>query len=91
VTVPANIDEACARRSHADYVRFLDIAFASASEANYLIGLSHQLGFLSDDQERRCREFSLSTVRTLRKLIAALDDNRQSKARRDENPSRGVK
>ena len=72
VSIPANIVEGSARLSHADYVRFLDIACASACEADYLIGLSRRLGFLSDEQERRCKEFSIPTVRTLKKLIAAL-------------------
>ncbi len=72
VSIPANIVEGSARLSEGDYVRFLDIACASACETDYLIGLSRRLGFLSDAQERRCKEFSVPTIRTLKKLIASL-------------------
>jgi four helix bundle protein len=88
VSIPSNIVEGCARRSHGDYVRFLDIAFASACEADYLIGLSRRLGFLSDAQERRCKNLSLPTVRILQKLIAALANNRRAWQRADDLPAR---
>jgi four helix bundle protein len=78
VSIPANIVEGSARRSQPDYVRFLEIALASACEADYLIGLSHRLGFLSPDQEQRCKDLSLPTARTLQKLIAALDRHRHT-------------
>ena len=53
VSVPTNIVEGCARASQADYLRFLDIAFASCRELLYLIDLSRRLDLLD---ERACRE-----------------------------------
>ena len=46
VSVPTNIVEGAARDSHAEYLRFLEIALGSSRELNYLLDLAHRLGFL---------------------------------------------
>ena len=73
VSVPTNIVEGCARKSMKDYLHFMNIAMASASEVRYLLQLSQRLGFLADTDaaglERRFEEL----VRSLHDLISALD------------------
>ncbi len=46
VSVAVNLVEGCARRSYADYCRFVDVAFASSRECDYLISLASRLTML---------------------------------------------
>jgi four helix bundle protein len=56
-SIPANIAEGCGRDSEADFARFLQITMGSASELEYHILLSHDLGFLKDaDYERLIKD-----------------------------------
>jgi four helix bundle protein len=50
VSVPTNIAEGSKRRSRLDYAHFLNLAEASAAEAEYLLLLSRDLHYLSTDQ-----------------------------------------
>ena len=47
VSVPTNLAEGSARRSTAGFLRFVEIAFGSAREVGYLIGLCVRLDFMS--------------------------------------------
>jgi four helix bundle protein len=46
-SVPANIAEGCGRRGDAEFSRFVRISLGSATELEYHLLLSHDVGFLS--------------------------------------------
>lgn len=72
VSIPSNIVEGSGRESEADYVRFLNIAYASASETCYQLSLSHRLGYMSDASYKKMGQKSDETARILNGLIRAL-------------------
>ncbi|OGU19071.1 MAG: four helix bundle protein [Ignavibacteria bacterium GWA2_55_25] len=45
-SIAANIAEGCGRRTNADFARFLQISFSSASEVEYHLILAHDLELL---------------------------------------------
>src|SRR5687768_11115905 len=49
MSIPTNISEGCGRNTDAEFARFLQIAMGSASETEYQLLLSHDLGLLSHD------------------------------------------
>ena len=70
--MPTNIVEGCARNSERDYLHFVDIAIASASEVRYLLGLSSRLGILrSVDQQPLAGGYD-DLIRGLQKLLSVL-------------------
>lgn len=49
VSVPTNIVEGHAKRTRADFLRFLDTAKGSLTECEYLLELARDLGYLAGD------------------------------------------
>jgi four helix bundle protein len=72
VSVPSNIVEGCARASQADYLRFLDIAFASLRELRYQLGLSQRLGYFNENSFDDYDAKLLETEKVLGSLIRSL-------------------
>jgi hypothetical protein len=55
----------------ADYLHFVDMAIASASEVRYLLGLTNRLGILQKaDKEPLVRKYD-DLIRSLQKLLSA--------------------
>lgn len=48
ISIPTNIAEGCCRSSDTEFARFLEIAFASASELEYLLLLSNDLQLIDE-------------------------------------------
>ena len=60
MSIPSNIVEGSARRATREYLNFLNIARASASEVAYIVDLAFELGFLPkesfDSLKARCEQ-----------------------------------
>jgi four helix bundle protein len=73
VSVATNIVEGCARRSSAEYARFIDISLASATEVDYLIDLSHRLGVLGTDPYEECKICTSQLLPGLQRLLDSIE------------------
>ncbi len=49
-SIPTNIAEGCGRNGNKELARFVQIAMGSASELEYQILLSHDLGYITSEQ-----------------------------------------
>ena len=76
LSVPANIAEGAGRQSDAEMIRFARIALGSVAELDTFLDLSHELGFLPEEDlvfgEKRLRDLSVK----LHNFIAALERRR---------------
>ena len=72
VSVPSNIVEGCARHSEADYLHFLDVAYASSREVEYQLSLAAPLGSLKQEAHRQLGGLCVETSKVLAGLIRAL-------------------
>jgi four helix bundle protein len=79
VSVAANIVEGCARETARDYARFLSIAYGSACEVQYEIGLAVRLGYLSGESANEVCEASAQTSRLLNRLFNRVREFRARK------------
>ena len=73
VSSASNIVEGCARRKEGEYLNFLNIASASATEVRYLANLSLRLGFMPAADEQRFNERYSELIAKLQALIQSLD------------------
>ena len=73
-SIPTNIAEGAGRESNKEFKRFLYIAMGSASETEYQLILSRDLGYLSQEVYTSLEENLLSVKRMLYTFIQRLTD-----------------
>ncbi len=72
VSVASNIVEGCARESQQEYIRFLEIAYASLKEANYQPSLAKRLGYLREEDFLKCHSKMIEAEKVLYSLKKSL-------------------
>jgi four helix bundle protein len=76
VSVPSNIAEGCARRSTAEFVRYLSIARGSLAEVETQVIIATRLGYLDQESQKPLLEAADEISRMLAGLIAKLEERR---------------
>jgi four helix bundle protein len=76
VSIPTNIAEGCGRKSEPDFSRFLEIAFSSACEVEYLLLLSKDLGYLPQARAYQIEDNLVEIKRMLSSLMQKLTADR---------------
>ncbi len=71
-SIPANIAEGCGRDRQADFSRFLQIAMGSATELEYHLLLSHDLGILNDFDYEKLSKNTIEVKQMLTSFIKKL-------------------
>jgi four helix bundle protein len=71
-SIPANIAEGCVRGSVLEFRHFLQVALGSASELEYHILLSHELGYLDKSQYESLDSNTTEVKRMLTSFIQKL-------------------
>ena len=79
-SIAANIAEGCGRRGNAEFQRFLQIAMGSASELEYHLLLSRDLGFLTSMRHTNIEGQLTEVKRMLASLIHKVDSERNRSA-----------
>jgi four helix bundle protein len=68
-SIGANIAEGCGRQGNRDFARFLQVAMGSATEAEYHLLLSRDLGFVRKDEHAALAARAAEVQRMLASLI----------------------
>ena len=79
VSIPSNIVEGCARESQTEYLRFLEISFASLRELHYQLTLSKRLTYVGNIDFSECEAMIIETEKVLSSLIKSLRKNNDTK------------
>lgn len=86
VSVATNLVEGSSRRNTTDYCRFVEVAFGSAREVFYLLGLTNRLGLLDPARTAALIERYDRLQARLNRLVNSLDEElaKEHRIRRSE-------
>jgi four helix bundle protein len=76
VSIGSNIAEGCGRRGNGEFHRFLPIATGSASEVEYQLLVSRDLGFLQTEQYVQLDHDVVEVKKMLAALIRRVEEER---------------
>ena len=68
ISIPTNIAEGCGRNSEPELARFFEIAMGSASETEYLLLLSRDLGIMNESKYMP----NCSDILEIKKMLSSL-------------------
>jgi four helix bundle protein len=80
-SVPSLIAEGCGRGSDEDFARFLQMAMGSASEAEYQLLLSKDLGYLDPETHVRLEGLTIEVKKMLAAFLSKLRPRAKSNGR----------
>jgi four helix bundle protein len=80
-SIGANLAEGCGRQTNPEFARFVKIAMGSASELDYHLLLSRDLGFLEDDSYERFSKALIEVRKMLTSLLATVEIEAQTRSR----------
>jgi four helix bundle protein len=67
-SIPTNIAEGCGKHTDKEFANYLQISMGSASETEYLIFLSGELGYLT----KTSTENMIESISEIKKMLASL-------------------
>jgi four helix bundle protein len=73
-SIGANLAEGCGRRTNSEFARFVRIGLGSASELDYHLLLSCDLGFMKQEDHQRCVKELTSIRKMLTSLLNAVEN-----------------
>ena len=80
-SVGANLAEGCGRRTQPELARFARLAMGSASELDYHLLLSRDLGLLKDDDYQRASKDLTEVRKMLTSLLNSIESEIEMKAK----------
>ena len=79
ISVPSNIAEGMGRRSTAEFIRSLRVAYGSQSELETQLLLARDLGYIAETDYARFQQGAASVERMLSALLTALQRRAQKR------------
>ncbi|HEY6307726.1 MAG TPA: four helix bundle protein [Candidatus Angelobacter sp.] len=80
VSMGANLAEGCGRRTSSELARFVRIAMGSASELDYHLLLSRDLGFLRDEDFQRAAQALTEVRKMMTSFLGSVEEQIELKA-----------